>query len=63
MDHDYGPKYTMRPLALEDYGKGYMRLLGQLTLAGEVSEAQFKLRFEEMFVSAAQQLCRRADVG
>ena len=42
--------YCVRRLQAEDYNKGFMQLLGQLTVAGDVSEVQFTQRFQEMFV-------------
>lgn len=37
-----------RPLKLQDYDKGYLELLSQLTLVGQVSRAEFTKRFQEM---------------
>eukprot|EP00475_Leptophrys_vorax_P010145 TRINITY_DN16825_c0_g1_i1.p1 TRINITY_DN16825_c0_g1~~TRINITY_DN16825_c0_g1_i1.p1 ORF type:complete len:154 (-),score=7.76 TRINITY_DN16825_c0_g1_i1:104-565(-) len=39
---------VMRDLEECDYNKGYLRLLAQLTTAGDVSAAQFKARFAEL---------------
>lgn len=38
---------TLRPLEAEDYHKGFLQLLGQLAVVGNVSYQQFKQRFEE----------------
>lgn len=40
---------VIRPLALSDYSKGFMDLLRQLALVGEVSSEDFSRRFEEIF--------------
>eukprot|EP00126_Sphaerothecum_destruens_P015002 Sdes_comp8908_c0_seq1m309 len=42
------PTCVVRPLHLDDYEKGYLELLKQLTTVGEISEAQFKQRFLEL---------------
>lgn len=39
-------RYVLRALAPSDIHKGFMQLLGQLTVAGDVSEAQFAQRVE-----------------
>jgi len=38
----------LRDLELGDFHKGYMQLLGQLTVAGDVSEQQFADRLSEL---------------
>lgn len=37
-----------RPLRSDDFSKGYVPLLGQLTVTGDVDEAGFRRRFQEM---------------
>ena len=39
---------TWRPLHVGDYDRGYLRLLGQLTKAPEVSVEQWTSTFEKM---------------
>uniref|UniRef100_A0A7I4F3Y1 Glucosamine 6-phosphate N-acetyltransferase n=2 Tax=Physcomitrium patens TaxID=3218 RepID=A0A7I4F3Y1_PHYPA len=34
-------RFVLRALAISDFDKGFMQLLGQLTVAGAVSEEQF----------------------
>ncbi|XP_015931082.1 probable glucosamine 6-phosphate N-acetyltransferase [Parasteatoda tepidariorum] len=43
-----GENLILRPLCLNDYNKGYLDLLAQLTRVGEVSEQTFKETFQEM---------------
>ncbi|KAK2139481.1 hypothetical protein NP493_82g03035 [Ridgeia piscesae] len=43
-----GDSLEMRPLRLSDYHRGFLQLLGQLTLVGEVSFDEFKERFSAM---------------
>ena len=43
-----GPGLRLRPLCLEDYDRGYLSLLGQLTSVGEISEEQWQRRFSDM---------------
>jgi hypothetical protein len=38
---------VLRPLQADDYHKGFLQLLGQLAVVGNVSFDQFKKRFEE----------------
>lgn len=40
--------YTIRPLARNDFGAGFLDVLRVLTTVGEVSEAEFQQRFDEM---------------
>ncbi len=37
-----GPELHLRPLNVQDYSKGYMDLLAQLTTVGDVSFADFE---------------------
>ncbi|GFN94534.1 glucosamine-6-phosphate n-acetyltransferase [Plakobranchus ocellatus] len=43
-----GENFKLRPLCLEDFDKGYLQLLGQLTSVGEVTKEQFEDRFNKM---------------
>jgi glucosamine-phosphate N-acetyltransferase len=43
-----GDGLRMRPLEREDYEKGYITLLSQLTKVGDVSRLKFEQRFDEM---------------
>lgn len=43
-----GDGLVMRPLNTEDYKKGYLDLLSQLTEVGEISQDKFLERFAEM---------------
>ncbi|XP_071453590.1 probable glucosamine 6-phosphate N-acetyltransferase [Hetaerina americana] len=43
-----GPGLRVRPLSTNDYDKGFMKLLSQLTEVGEVSREQFLRRFHDM---------------
>lgn len=43
-----GENLMMRPLNLNDYDKGYMQLLAQLTVVGDVSREEFEAKFEKM---------------
>ncbi|XP_005105659.1 glucosamine 6-phosphate N-acetyltransferase [Aplysia californica] len=43
-----GGTLRTRPLCLDDYEKGYMELLSQLTAVGEVSKERFTERFNKM---------------
>ncbi|KHN87292.1 Glucosamine 6-phosphate N-acetyltransferase [Toxocara canis] len=38
----------IRPLRIDDYNRGYLQLLSQLTSVGDVSEEQFQKRFVSM---------------
>ncbi|RUS32354.1 acyl-CoA N-acyltransferase [Jimgerdemannia flammicorona] len=40
--------YRIRPLAIDDYDRGVLKLLSQLSVVGEVSKDQFIERFEHM---------------
>ncbi|KAI9011253.1 acyl-CoA N-acyltransferase [Gaertneriomyces semiglobifer] len=40
--------HTLRPLEDGDYDKGYLKLLEQLTVVGEISREQFVQRFKDM---------------
>jgi glucosamine-phosphate N-acetyltransferase len=40
--------YTIRPLEVGDYAKGYLELLGHLTTVGTVTEDAFKTQLERM---------------
>ncbi|KAG0625292.1 hypothetical protein M758_2G042700 [Ceratodon purpureus] len=41
-------RFVLRALAVPDFHKGFMQLLGQLTVAGDVSEAQFAERVQRL---------------
>ncbi|KJE97592.1 glucosamine-6-phosphate N-acetyltransferase [Capsaspora owczarzaki ATCC 30864] len=43
-----GANLLLRPLARDDYEKGFLQLLAQLTTVGEYPKEQFEERFEEM---------------
>ncbi|GFR58481.1 glucosamine-6-phosphate N-acetyltransferase [Elysia marginata] len=43
-----GENLNLRPLCLEDYDRGYLQLLGQLTSVGDVTREQFEDRFNKM---------------
>ncbi|RUS70368.1 hypothetical protein EGW08_021870 [Elysia chlorotica] len=43
-----GENLKLRPLCLEDYDKGYLQLLSQLTSVGDVTREQFEDRFNKM---------------
>ena len=43
-----GEGLKMRPLEKEDYEKGYISLLSQLTKVGDVSRLKFEKQFDEM---------------
>lgn len=43
-----GEKLVLRPLSINDFHKGYLDLLSQLTLVGDVSEEKFRETFHEM---------------
>ncbi|KAI3644825.1 hypothetical protein MP228_010989 [Amoeboaphelidium protococcarum] len=40
--------YAIRPLRSDDFGKGYMKLLSQLTVVGDVSQQRFDETFKYM---------------
>lgn len=40
--------YTIRPLARDDYQKGFFECLNALTWTGDVTEARFQERFDWM---------------
>ncbi|XP_046423671.1 probable glucosamine 6-phosphate N-acetyltransferase [Neodiprion virginianus] len=41
----------VRPLSIEDYDKGFIQVLGQLTKVGDMSKEQFSERFRKMKAS------------
>eukprot|EP01080_Neovahlkampfia_damariscottae_P001148 gene1148-10662_t len=41
-------RYQMRLLEKDDYHKGFLQILNQLSTVGDISEEQFHQRFEEM---------------
>ncbi|GIY37357.1 probable glucosamine 6-phosphate N-acetyltransferase [Caerostris darwini] len=43
-----GENLILRPLCINDYHKGYLNLLSQLTRVGDVSEEKFRETFQEM---------------
>uniref|UniRef100_A0A0N4ZE37 Glucosamine 6-phosphate N-acetyltransferase n=1 Tax=Parastrongyloides trichosuri TaxID=131310 RepID=A0A0N4ZE37_PARTI len=47
-DVDIPDGYKLRPLHLDDYKKGYLGLLEQLTTVGDVSEREWIKRFNSM---------------
>jgi hypothetical protein len=42
----YPEGYTMRPLARDDYHRGFLKCLQDLTWTGEITEEQFNERFD-----------------
>lgn len=46
-----GDNFVVRPLEVTDYSKGYMHLLSQLTISGDVTEDVFVDRFRKMQAS------------
>ncbi|KAJ8979760.1 hypothetical protein NQ317_004747 [Molorchus minor] len=42
------PWLVVRPLSIDDYGKGYVQILSQLTTVGNVSKGDFKSQFWKM---------------
>jgi glucosamine-phosphate N-acetyltransferase len=45
---DLGDNLIVRPLKRNDYERDYLKLLGQLTVVGEISKEQFEERFDSM---------------
>ena len=43
-----GDGLKVRPLCLEDYDRGFLQLLGQLTTVGDISREQWTQRWNEM---------------
>jgi glucosamine-phosphate N-acetyltransferase len=43
-----GDGLVMRPLQIGDYYKGYLQLLAQLTVVGEVAQSKFRDQFHAM---------------
>jgi len=43
-----GSNLVLRRLDAADYHKGFLQLLGQLSVVGDVSEEQFQSRFSEL---------------
>jgi len=43
-----GPGLKVRPLSSGDFDRGYIRLLGQLTEVGEISKADYQVKFNRM---------------
>eukprot|EP00092_Neocalanus_flemingeri_P012014 GFUD01012951.1.p1 GENE.GFUD01012951.1~~GFUD01012951.1.p1 ORF type:complete len:213 (+),score=69.66 GFUD01012951.1:100-738(+) len=43
-----GEGLRVRSLCLEDYDRGFLELLGQLTSVGDISREEWELRFQEM---------------
>ncbi|CEF68877.1 Glucosamine 6-phosphate N-acetyltransferase [Strongyloides ratti] len=41
-------EFKLRPLHIDDYNKGYLELLGQLTTTGDVTETEWIKRFNSM---------------
>jgi len=65
-----GENLILRPLCLNDYRRGYLNLLAQLTRVGDVSEQQFKETFQEMksaknryFVTVIEDLTSNQIIG
>lgn len=48
---DLGEGHVLRPLRRDDFGRGYMQLLAQLTEVGDVTQALFEKRFAQMKAS------------
>lgn len=48
---DLGDHLILRPLKRTDYDRHYMPLLAQLTQVGDVSQAQFRARFDQMLAA------------
>ncbi|EFP11296.1 hypothetical protein GCK72_017535 [Caenorhabditis remanei] len=48
---DIPENLKVRPLAKDDFSKGYLELLGQLTAVGDLDQEAFEKRFEAMRVS------------
>mmetsp|Transcript_32588 Transcript_32588/g.81680 ORF Transcript_32588/g.81680 Transcript_32588/m.81680 type:complete len:185 (+) Transcript_32588:164-718(+) len=42
------PNFVIRPLRRDDFDRGYMKLLAQLTSVGKVTKEQFERRFDEL---------------
>ncbi|XP_030763428.1 probable glucosamine 6-phosphate N-acetyltransferase isoform X2 [Sitophilus oryzae] len=40
--------FLVRPLMIDDYDKGYLQLLSQLTVVGNVSKSDFETQFRKM---------------
>ncbi|KAL1934057.1 hypothetical protein VTP01DRAFT_6239 [Rhizomucor pusillus] len=40
--------YTLRPLRRDDFSKGFIQVLSQLSITGDISEEQFLARFDLM---------------
>ena len=49
--------YTLRPLSLSDYEKGFLTLLSQLTVVGDISFTEFKERYEFLKTRNDQYYC------
>eukprot|EP01135_Chromosphaera_perkinsii_P004108 Nk52_evm15s270 gene=Nk52_evmTU15s270 len=47
-DIDVPTNLLIRPLAKEDYEKGYLDMLTQLTTVGDITKGEFEKRFDEM---------------
>jgi glucosamine-phosphate N-acetyltransferase len=45
---DLGDNLILRPLKRDDFAKGYLNLLAQLTVVGDVSKEQYEQRFDKM---------------
>ncbi|GFT68757.1 probable glucosamine 6-phosphate N-acetyltransferase [Nephila pilipes] len=65
-----GENLILRPLNINDYHKGYLNLLSQLTRVGDVSEEKFRETFQEMkscknryFVTVIEDLSTNQVVG
>lgn len=52
-----------RELEVTDFGKGFLELLGQLTVVGEIGQDAFKQRFKELRESGMYRICVVEDVG
>jgi glucosamine-phosphate N-acetyltransferase len=48
---DLGDNLILRPLRRDDYERGYLKLLSQLTVVGDLSRQQYEQRFDAMKAS------------
>ncbi|KAI9319802.1 glucosamine 6-phosphate N-acetyltransferase-like protein [Dichotomocladium elegans] len=42
------PGYTLRPLRRDDYARGFIKVLGQLSITGQITQPMFEERFDLM---------------
>lgn len=55
-------RLTLRKLTSADFGKGFLQLLGQLSVVGNVTEEQFNGK-SQVLHSAMQKLCVASQTG